>query len=104
MPWANVDRIVCSDSYFAPVPSAEELWKHGLHFIGIINTETRKFLIDYLSNIEFQNWGDFSVLLTRPVDRTKPVLGAFVLMYQNRQYLIFTGSYMDKGWPYNRTR
>ena len=25
MPWANTDRIVCTDSYFASVPAAEEL-------------------------------------------------------------------------------
>ena len=40
---------------------------------------TRQFLMAYLSNIELQNWGYISGLLTRPVDRTKPVLGDFVL-------------------------
>lgn len=25
LPWANTNRIVCADSYFASVPSAEEL-------------------------------------------------------------------------------
>ena len=28
MPWANTDRIVFSDSYFASVPAAKELWKY----------------------------------------------------------------------------
>ena len=71
--------IVCADSYFASVPTAEELWKHGIHFIGVIKTETRQFPMAYLSTIEFQNRGDMSGLLTRPVDRTKPVLGDFFL-------------------------
>ena len=59
------------------MPDAEELWKHGIRFIGIIKTSTRKFTMAYLSNIEFQNRGYMSGLLTRPVDRTKPKLGAF---------------------------
>ena len=54
-----------------------------------------------LSNIEFQNWVDTSGLLTRLVDITKPVLGAFVWMDQNRRYCIFNGGSMEKGRPQN---
>ena len=79
------------------MPAAEELWKHGFRFIGVIKTSTRQFLKVYLSNIESQNWGDMSGLLTRLVDRTKPVLGAFVWMDSNRQYLILRGSLLRKG-------
>ena len=43
MPWDNTDRIVCADSYFASVPTAEELWNHGLCFIGVIKKATRQF-------------------------------------------------------------
>ena len=73
-----MDRIVCADSYFASLTAAEELWNHGLRFIGVIKTATRKFPMAYLSNIESQNRGDMSGLLIRLVDRTKPVLGDFV--------------------------
>ena len=100
MPWANIDRIVCTDSYFSSVPAAEEFLKHGLRFIVVIKTTTRKFTMAYLSNIEFQNWGGMSGFLTRPVDRTEPVLGAFVWMDRNRPYFIFTGESMDKWRPY----
>ena len=51
MPWANMDRIVCADSYFASVPAAEGFWKHGLRFIGVIKTATRQFTMVYLSII-----------------------------------------------------
>ena len=57
----------------------------------------------YLPNIEFQNQGDMSGFLTRPVDRTKPVLGDFVWMDRNRPSFVFTGGSMEKGWPYTRT-
>ena len=54
----------------------------------------------YLSNIEFHTWEDISGLLTRPVDRKNPVLGALALMYQNRPYFIFNWGYTEKGRPY----
>ena len=104
MPLVNTDRIVCADSYFASVPASEELWNHGLCFIGVIKTATRKFLMEYLSNIQFHNQGDMCGLLTRPVDRTNPVLGAFVWMDRNRRYFICTGGSMEKGRTYTRTR
>ena len=85
IPWANTDRIVCADSYLTSVPSTEELCKHGLRFIGVIKKSTRKFTMAYLSNIEFQHRGDMSGLLTRTVERTNPVLIAFVWMYWNRR-------------------
>ena len=72
--------------------------------MGIIKTATRQFPMAYLSSIEFQNRVDISGLLTRPVDWTKPVLGAFVWMDQDMQYFIFTGVLMEKGRPYTLTR
>ena len=76
------------------MPASEELWKHGLRFIGVIKTPTRQFVMAHLSNIEFHNQGDVIGLLNRPVDMTKPVLGAFVWMVRNRPYFIFTGGSM----------
>ena len=70
------------------MPAAEELWKHGLRFIGVIKTVMRKFPMAYLSNIEFQNWGDISGFLTMSVDRTNPVLGAFVWMDRNISLMV----------------
>ena len=84
--------------------AAGELWNHGLRFIGSIKTATQKFPMAYLSNIESQNRGDMSGLLTRPVDRTKLVLGDFFRMDRNRRYFIFTWESMEKGRPYTRMR
>ena len=101
MPWANTDRVFCADSYLALVPAAEEFWKHGIQFMGIIKTEMRKFPMAYLSNIWFHNRGDMSGLLTRPVDSKNPVLSIFIMDW-NRQYFVFTGVSIDKGHPYTR--
>ena len=51
MPWDNAYRIICTDSYFASLQSAEELWNRGLRSIDVIKTATRQFLMTYLSNI-----------------------------------------------------
>ena len=50
--WSNTDRVFRLDSHFSSVPAAEELCKHGLRFIGVIKTATRKFPMVYLSNLE----------------------------------------------------
>jgi hypothetical protein len=41
-PWRNSHRILCVDSYFASVPAALLLWRHGLRFIGVIKTATKQ--------------------------------------------------------------
>ena len=56
--------------------------------------------MSYLSNIELQNRGDMSGLLTRPVDRTETMVDDFVWIDRNRRYFIFTGVLIEKGWPY----
>ena len=53
LPLANTRRGVCTDSYFAPVSSAEELMKIGLRLIGVFKTATQKILMAYLSSFDF---------------------------------------------------
>ena len=43
-PWAGSRRIVCADSYFASVSSAETLNRMGLKFIGIVKTARKNSL------------------------------------------------------------
>ena len=44
LPWANSERGVCADSYFASVSSAEEMMRIGIRFIGVVKTATKKLL------------------------------------------------------------
>ena len=43
VPWANSERGVCADSYFASVSSAEEMMRIGMHFIGMVKIATTQF-------------------------------------------------------------
>ena len=79
-----------------------EFWKHELRLFGVIKTSTRQFPMAYLSNIDFHNRVDISLLLNRPLDRTNTVFGDFIWVDQNRRYFIFTMGSMDKGLPYTR--
>ena len=96
--WANMYKIVCTDSYFELVPAAEELWKHGICFVGVIKTATWQFPMAYISNIHLYNQVDMSGLLDRQIERTKEVLGKFILIYRDKRYFIFTEVSIEKGW------
>jgi hypothetical protein len=54
-PWCHSDQIVCADSYFSSVKTAEEMQKIGLHFIGVIKTATKHYPMEYLSTQELEN-------------------------------------------------
>ena len=51
VPWANSERGVCADSYFASVSSAEEMMWIGIRSIGVVKTATKTFPMAYLSSI-----------------------------------------------------
>ena len=51
LPWANSERGVCADSYFASVYSAEEMMRIGIRFIVVVKTATKTFPMAYLSSI-----------------------------------------------------
>ena len=57
-PWecATPARVVCTDSYFASVPTLDALNEHGFKFIGIIKTATRTESL--LDNVELNERGD----------------------------------------------
>lgn len=103
LPWLHTDRIVCGDSYFASVPAAQMLSRHGTRFIGVVKTATRQYPMTHLSQVELQDRGDRKGLITRGGDR-QPKLLAFVWMDRQRRYFISTASSLDAGTPYTRTR
>jgi Transposase IS4 len=77
-PWANVDHVVCMDSYFASVAAALEMKSIGLRFIGVVLTAPRRrFPMAYLQGLEPQKRGDWKGLIMRS---TGPSLLAFVWM------------------------
>ena len=103
LPWANSDRVVCADSYFASVGAAETLKRIGLRFIGVVKTATKRFPMKHLSQIELVNRGDRRGLIMYDND-SKPSLLAFCWMDRDRRYFIASGSSLSPGIPHVRQR
>lgn len=102
-PWIRSDRIVCADSYFASVATAEEMKRLGLRFIGVVKTATRRFPLRWLSTVELVNRGDRKGLVAKDADGNTVML-AFVWMDRDRRYFITNTSSLSEGRPYVRNR
>ena len=72
-PWANTDRVVMADSYFASLQAAKRVMSMGLRFIGVVKTATHGYPMIYLSNVQLDaGKGDRKGLLhTDPETGTK---------------------------------
>ena len=87
--WAGSERIVCGDSFFASVTTAEELQTRGLKFIGVVKTAHRKYPMEYLSNLpiagRFQHRS-----MVRKNDQDNVTMAAIVWADRDRRYFIST--------------
>jgi Transposase IS4 len=103
-PWFYRPRLVCADSYFASVASAEALLQFNLRFIGVVKTATRRFPYQFLHEKELTGRGDRFGLVSVDQHTGVPKYLAFVFVDRNRQYFIATAGSMDPGEPCKRTR
>ena len=104
LPWTPTNRIVCADSYFASVPAAKLLSRHGLQFIGVVKTATRNYPMTYLQSVKLNQRGNRKGLLSFTVLPGDPTMLAFVWMDRQRRYFIATASSLKAGTPYTRWR
>jgi hypothetical protein len=67
--YSGTGRVVIADSAFASVKSAVELKKkHGLDFIGLVKTASRKFPKQYFTDLDMKVRGDHVVLVAMEDD------------------------------------
>ena len=102
-PWGNTDRIVCADSYFASVASAQHLKTMGLRFIGVVKTATKKIPMAWLQRVELRNCGDVKGLVAKD-EKGIPKYLSFVWVDRDRRYFISNASSLEPGIPYARNR
>ena len=62
---ANIDRIFCGGSYFSLVRESDTLNEIGLRFIGVVKTGTKRFPMNYRSEIQLFDRGDMSRVFTK---------------------------------------
>ena len=58
-PWYNTNCVVCADLDFASVGCALEMTRNSLRFIGVIKTATRKYPMQWLSQVELDACGNW---------------------------------------------
>ena len=103
VPWDNSERGVCADSYFASISSAEEMMRIGIHFIGVVNTATKKLLMAYLLSIELDEGRGQRVGVVLK-NNGVPTMMSYVWMDRDRRYFISTASSLQDGKDYTRIR
>ena len=54
--------MVCADSYFASVSTAKKLMRLGIKFIGVVETTSKQFPMEYLQALEFDQRGEWKGL------------------------------------------
>lgn len=102
--YANSNRIVCADSYFASVQTCEVMKRIGLRFIGVVKNCSKQFPMAKLSEIELEERGDSFALVSKDIITKKVDMFALVWMDRNRRYFVANTSTINDGRPYNRTR
>jgi len=103
-PWANTNRLVVADSFFASVTTAIKLKSAGLRFIGVVKTATKGYPMGYLGTAELMDGkGDMRGLLATDVANNSKIL-AFVWVDRDRRYFIATAGSLSPGSPIERSR
>lgn len=102
-PWAQSDRLICADSYFASVGAVEELARMRLRFIGVVKTATRRFPMQYLSTRVFHNRGERHGIVGKDADNNINMM-AFVWLDRERRYFVCSAGSLAEGEPYIRHR
>ena len=103
-PWLRTHRVVCADSYFSSVSTAEVLLAQQTRFIGVVKTAHRKFPMPYLKAVVLPRRGMCKGLYSRAADGHTPQLMAFVWVDRERRYFISSCSNISDGLPYIRRR
>jgi len=102
--WANTDRLVVADSYFASVQTALRLKEIGLRFIGTVKTAHKGFPMRYLSQVELVDGkGDFASLIHKDEESGTSVM-ATAWVDRDRKFFVSTCSSVAPGNNISRFR
>ena len=104
-PWANTHRCVFADSYFASVQAAQELFKVGFRFTGVVKTATKGFPYAHLTSLQFGGKGEWKGLHHKGNGTlADPDLLAFAWVDRDRRYFISSHSSLREVAPLQRVR
>lgn len=102
-PWSHSNRIVCGDSYFASVHTAQVLKGIGLGFIGVVKTAHRKFPLKYLGSLPIDGRGKWVTMIHKDVTGGCD-LAAVLWVDRERRYFVASSGSTLPGSTIYRTR
>lgn len=100
-PWQETKSNVCADSYIASAQYAVTPLKLGVHFTGLVNTETRGFPMKLLRERKLTGRGQ-KINMICDVDCGHGELLALVSVDRNRRYFRSPTCCTTRGVPYSR--
>jgi Transposase IS4 len=103
-PWCRRrPRVVCADSYFASVRTAEALFQMNLRFIGVVKTATKRFPMDHFRSVVMGEKGDRKGLISLDASNTPRYL-SIIFVDRDRRYFIATTGSLEEGTSQTRKR
>lgn len=102
-PWAGTYRTVCTNSYSVSVEAAFTISAMGMHFIGVVKTASRKFLISYLARLSALERGESVSMVHKDVDG-RAIMMDLKWVDNEQRYFISTRSNSKDGTLYKLVR
>jgi len=102
-PWAGTTRVVCADSYFASVATAQQLLGMGLRFIGVVKKATRGLPMVSMSIVQLGARGEHFSYKHTSADGVTDLM-AVLLVNRERRYFIASASSTLPNKPDTRLR
>lgn len=102
-PWLKTNRVVCGDSYFASVQTAEAMTKYGMGFIGVVKNAVTEFPMQFLASKELTTRGDYISMVSTNEYSGKSLM-AVLWMDRERRYFVSSCHTTNEGTPICRER
>ena len=88
-PWLHTNRIVCGDSYFASVETAETLFASKTRFIGVVKTAHRGFPLAHMGSQPMSGRGTWYSMVHKNVEKEYSI-GSVMWIDRERRHFVAT--------------
>eukprot|EP00171_Calliarthron_tuberculosum_P023537 IDg23537t1 len=103
-PWMNSNRVVCGDSAFSSVQTAQCLYSVGMRYIGVVKSATRGFPMQQLSGRPMNDRGTWYSMICESDNPEQCKMMAVLWVDRERRYFIATTDTTHAGSTIYRER
>ena len=87
-PLRNTRRIFFADSYFSSVTAVNDIEKIGLHFVGVVNADTKKYYMQFLNCNYLHEHGEYKKKSSIHEDDDSVSAVAIMWLNKDRKFLL----------------